>query len=191
MSTLSFEKSQEILHKYCTEPHLLSHALAVASAMEAMAEHFGADPQYWKAIGYLHDVDYQNYPEEHLQHTEELLQPEGVSQEDIRAIISHGWGLCSDVEPVSDMEKSLYTVDELTGIIMAAALMRPSGISDLETKSAMKKFKDKRFAAKCDRDLILNGCTMLGMELAQVMEITIAGMKTQMEALGLTGKAND
>ena len=118
----------------------------------------------------------------------ELLEPEGVSPDTIRAIVSHGWGLCSDVEPGSDLEKSLFTVDELTGIVMATALMRPTGISDLEGKSAMKKFKDKRFAAKCDRDVIQQGCRMLGMELAQVMDLTIQGMRSEMAALGLGPK---
>lgn len=187
--TLSLEQAKSILNKHCSEQHLLLHALAVSSAMGAMAEHFGADKEYWQAIGYLHDVDYQNFPEEHCQHVAELLQPEGIAEEDIRAIISHGWGLCSQVEPLSDMEKSLFTVDELTGIVMASALMRPSGISDLEVKSAMKKFKDKRFAAKCDREVIQKGCDMLGMELAQVMELTIAGMRQAMDELGLGPKA--
>ncbi|MBQ6807639.1 MAG: HDIG domain-containing protein [Firmicutes bacterium] len=186
--TLSLEQAKSILAKHCTEAHLLSHALAVSSAMGAMAGHFGQPEEYWRAIGYLHDVDYQNYPEEHCQHVAELLEPEGIAEEDIRAIVSHAWGQCSDVEPLSDLEKSLFTVDELTGIVMACALMRPTGISDLEVKSVMKKFKDKRFAAKCDRDVIQQGCGLLGMELAQVMELTIAGMRTAMDELGLGPK---
>ena len=186
--TLTLEQAKTILAKHCTEPHLLLHALAVSAAMGAMADHFGQDPDHWRAIGYLHDVDYQAYPEEHCQHVVEFLEPEGVSPEEIRAIVSHGWGLCSNVEPQTQMEKSLFTVDELTGIVMAAALMRPTGISDLETKSAMKKFKDKRFAAKCDRDVILQGCQMLGMELSQVMDLTIQGMRTEMTSLGLGPK---
>ena len=117
------------------------------------------------------------------------MEPEGVSEADIRAIESHGWGICSEVEPQSDLEKSLYTVDELTGILMAAALMRPTGLSDLEVKSAMKKFKDKRFAAKCDRAVIQQGCDMLGMDLKEVMALCIEGMKTEMDALGLGPKA--
>ncbi len=187
--SLTMEDSRRILAKHCTEPHLLTHALAVSAAMGAMARHFGQDPAHWQAIGYLHDVDYQNFPESHCHHVAELLEPEGVSPEDIRAITSHGWGLCADVEPLSDMEKSLYTVDELTGIISACALMRPTGISDLEVKSAMKKFKDKRFAAKCDREVILKGCDLLGMDLAEVMALVIEGMREEMDGLGLGPKA--
>ncbi|MDO4732280.1 MAG: HDIG domain-containing protein [Bacillota bacterium] len=185
---LTLEQAKSILAKHCTEAHLLSHALAVSAAMGAMAGHFGQPVEYWQAIGYLHDVDYQKYPEEHCQHVEELLAPEGISQEEIRAIRSHAWGMCSDVEPQSDLEKSLFAVDELTGIVMASALMRPSGISDLETKSVMKKFKDKRFAAKCDRDVIRKGSEMLGMELSQLMDLCIEGMRGFMDELGLGPK---
>jgi putative nucleotidyltransferase with HDIG domain len=180
---LSLEKAQEILHKHVTEPHLLTHALAVSSAMGALAEHFGEDIEYWRAIGYLHDVDFEKFPEEHLQHARELLEPEGLAEADIRAILSHGWGLCYDVKPISNLEKSLYAVDELTGIVMATALMRPTGIADLEVKSVNKKFKDKRFAAKCNRDVIRAGCELLGLELDQLMALTIKGM--QGEAVGL------
>ena len=185
---LTLAQAKEILAKHCTEEHLFHHALAVSAAMGAMAEHFQGDVEHWQAIGYLHDVDYQEFPTEHCLHVEELLAPEGVSPEEIRTIMSHGWGLCCDVEPQTDQEKSLFTVDELTGIIMAAALMRPTGISDLEGKSAMKKFKDKKFAAKCDRDVIRKGCEMLNMELSQVMELTIRGMQKEMTALGLGPK---
>ena len=185
MSGLSMEKAREIVAKHETEDHLLKHALAVSAAMGAMAEHFGADKEYWQAIGYLHDVDFEKYPQEHCHHVRELLAPEGISDEDIRSIESHGWGLCSDVEPVSDLEKSLYTVDELTGIVMATALMRPTGISNLEPKSVNKKFKDKRFAAKCDREVIKKGAEMLGMELNQIIALTIEGMKAEMVNLGL------
>jgi len=188
MTALTLERAKEILAKHCTEDHLFSHAVAVSAAMGAMAGHFGEDAEHWKAIGYLHDVDYQNFPEEHCLHVDELLQPENVDEADIRAIKSHGWGLCCDVEPLTNMEKSLFTVDELTGIIMAAALMRPTGISDLEVKSAAKKFKDKRFAAKCDREVIKKGCDLLGMELNEVIGLVIAGMQTEMDTLGLGPK---
>jgi len=110
-----------------------------------------------------------------------------VSEEDVRAILSHGWGICTDVEPLSDMEKSLFAVDELTGIIQAAARMRPNGITDLNTKSFMKKFKDKRFAAKCDRELIKKGCELLGMEVRDVAGICIDGMRPHAEEIGLQG----
>jgi predicted hydrolase (HD superfamily) len=185
MTALSFERAQEILHQHCQEPHLRLHALAVSSAMGAMAGHFGADREHWRAIGYVHDVDYEQYPEQHLQHTRHMLEDAGVDEADIQAVLAHGWGICSDVEPKDDLAKSLYAIDELTGIIMAAGLMRPTGIADLEVKSALKKFKDKRFAAKCDRDIIIKGCQLLGMELPQVMELVIAGMQTEMAALGL------
>ncbi len=188
MSQLTLDQARSILAKNCDDEHLLLHALAVSAAMGAMAGHFGADPEYWQAIGYLHDVDYQHYPEEHLAHTRELLEPEGVAEEDIRAILSHGWGLCSDVEPLSDMEKSLFTVDELTGIVMANALMRPTGIADMDVKSVNKKFKDKRFAAGCDRAVIRKGCDMLGMVLSDVIELVICGMRGQMDALGIGSK---
>lgn len=171
--------------RHISEPHLLLHSLAVSAAMGELARHFNADSDYWRAIGYLHDVDFQQFPAEHCQHVAELLAPEGLADSDIRAIVSHGWGLCSDVEPVSNLEKSLFAVDELTGIVMATALMRPTGISDLETKSVMKKFKDKRFAAKCDREIISRGSEKLGLELAKLIELTIRGMQTEADSLGL------
>ena len=154
-----------------------------------MAEHFGEDKEHWEAVGWLHDYDYEKYPDEHLAHTEEPLRELGVPEEDIRAILSHGYSICTDVEPISNMEKSLFTVDELTGIVQAAARMRPNGITDMEVKSFMKKWKDKRFAAKCNRPLILKGCEMLGMEIRDVAAIVIDGMKAHAEELQLDGKA--
>ncbi len=134
--------------------HLIIHAKNVCYAMGVMAEHFGEDVEHWQAVGMLHDYDYEKYPEEHLQHTEAPLLAAGVDPEDVRVIMSHGWGICTDVKPETNMEKSLFTVDELTGIIQACARMRPNGIRDLEVKSFMKKYKDKKFAAKCGRELI-------------------------------------
>lgn len=188
MAELTLKRAKEIIQRHVSEKHLLLHALAVSAAMGAMAEQFGEDAAHWEAIGYLHDVDFEKYPEEHLSHVRELLDGEGIEESDIRAILSHGYGLCSDVEPKTNLEKSLFTVDELTGIVMAAALMRPTGIEDLEVKSVMKKFKDKRFAAKCDRDLILRGCVMLGLPIETVAERVIAGMRRHMEELGLGPK---
>lgn len=186
---LTLERAEEILKKQTTEEHLFTHALAVSSAMGAMAEHFGEDPEYWRAIGYLHDVDYEKFPEEHCRHVRELLAPEGVEEEDIRAIISHGYGICTEeVQPETDLEKSLFAVDELTGIVMACALMRPTGITDLEVSSLKKKFKDKKFAAKCNREIIKQGAETLGMPLEELMELTIKGMKTEADALGLGAK---
>ncbi len=184
---LTLERARELNAAMVTEEHLLIHALNVCYAMGAMAAHFGEDAEHWQAIGLLHDYDYEKYPEEHLQHTEEPLLAAGVSPEEVRAILSHGYGVCSDVRPESNLEKSLFTVDELTGIIQAAARMRPNGITDLEGKSFMKKFKDKKFAAKCDRELILQGCEMLGMEVRQVAEICIEGMKAHAAEIGLLG----
>lgn len=184
---LTIERAKELNGTMVTEEHLLIHALNVAYAMGAMAKHFGEDEEHWQAIGILHDYDYEKYPEEHLQHTKEPLEAAGVDETDVRAILSHGWSICSDVEPKSLMEKALFTVDELTGIIQAAARMRPLGITDLEVKSFMKKFKDKRFAAKCDRALVLKGCEMLGMDIQSVAAICIQGMKEHAGELGLLG----
>ena len=164
---LSLERATELNGTMVQDEHLVIHA---------MAEHFGEDVEHWQAVGLLHDYDYEKYPEEHLQHTKEPLLAAGVEEEDVRAILSHGWGICTDVKPETNLEKSLFTVDELTGIIQACARMRPNGISDLEIKSFMKKYKDKKFAAKCDRELIQKGCEMLGMEVREVAEICIDGI---------------
>ena len=184
---LTLERAKELNDTMVKEDHLILHAKNVCYAMGAMAAHFGEDVEHWQAVGMLHDYDYEKYPEEHLQHTEEPLREAGVDEEDIRAILSHGYEICTDVKPESNLEKSLYTVDELTGIVQACARMRPHGITDLEVKSFMKKFKDKRFAAKCDRALILKGCEMLGMDVKEVAEIVIGGMKEHAEELGLAG----
>lgn len=189
MAKLTLERAKELLGKHVSEPHLFTHALAVSAAMGAMAEHFGEDAAHWKAIGYLHDVDFEKYPEEHCLHVRELLEGEGVEEADIAAILAHGYGLCTnEVEPVTPLMKSLYAVDELTGIVLAAALMRPTGISDMEVKSLKKKFKDKGFAAKCDRAVIQAGCDMLGMSLEDVMALVIGGMQKEAEALGIGPK---
>ena len=182
---LTLDRAKELNESMVTEESLRVHSLNVMAAMGAMADHFGEDREHWMAIGYLHDYDYEKYPEEHLHHTEEPLLAAGVDPEDVRAILSHGYGLCNDIEPLTNMEKSLYTVDELTGIIQACARMRPHGITDLTVKSFMKKFKDKKFAAKCERPLILDGCERLGMEVRDVAEICIHGMQEHAEELGL------
>ena len=184
---LTLEKAKELNATMVTEDHLLLHAANVSAAMEAMAEHFGADKEHWAAVGWLHDYDYEKYPEEHLAHTAEPLREAGVSEEDIRAILSHGYSICTDVKPETDMEKSLFTVDELTGIVQAAARMRPNGIVDMEIKSFMKKWKDKKFAAGCNRELILQGCEMLGMDIRDAAQIVIDGMKAHAAELQLTG----
>ena len=125
---LTLERAKELNATMVTEPHLIVHSTNVMAAMEAMARHFGEDEEHWKAVGYLHDFDYEKYPEEHLQHTAEPLREAGVDEADIRAILSHGWGICNDVTPETDLEKSLFCADELSGLVWAAALMRhPTG----------------------------------------------------------------
>ena len=184
---LTLERAKELISGMISEPHLIIHSTNVMAAMGAMAKHFGEDEEHWKAVGYLHDYDYEKYPEEHLSHTEEPLREAGVPEADIRAILSHGYTLRNEVKPETNMEKSLFTVDELTGIIEAAARMRPAGITDLNVKSFMKKFKDKKFAAKCNRPLILQGCELLGMDIKDVAEICIEGMKPYAAEIGLLG----
>lgn len=185
---LTLKQAEELLAQTTSEEHLFLHAKNVMAAMEGLAEHFGEDREHWMAIGYLHDYDYEQHPNEHLRFTEEPLKKAGLTDEEVRAILAHGYGICTDVEPVTLLEKSLYTVDELTGIIQAAARMRPAGITDMEVQSFMKKFKDKKFAAKCDRELIKKGCAMLGMEVKEVAEICIAAMKPHAEELCLGAK---
>ena len=187
MEKLTLERAKQLNDSQVTEEHLILHAKNVMYAMGAMADHFGEDREHWMAVGYLHDYDYEKFPDEHLRHTKDELLAAGVPEADVRAILSHGWGICSDVEPVTNMEKSLFAVDELTGIIQACARMRPHGIVDLELKSFMKKFKDRKFAAKCDRDLIIRGCGLLGMEVADLAGVCIEGMKPYAAEIGLLG----
>ena len=184
MSKLTLEQAKKILHKHTTEEHLFTHAAAVSAAMGAMAEHFGEDKEHWQAIGYLHDVDFEKFPEEHCGHVRELLEPEGISAEDIDTIISHGWGLTkSDVKPETNCQKSLFAVDELTGIVHAYSLMRPEKFEGMSVKSLKKKFKDKRFAAKCNREVITKGAQDLGMDLNLLMELCIKGMQEHADEL--------
>ena len=185
---LTLQRAKELNDSVVTEEHLRIHALNVMAAMGAMADYFGEDKEHWEAVGYLHDYDYQQYPEEHLLHTKEPLLAAGVPEEDVRAILSHGYDICTDVKPETNMEKSLYTVDELTGIIQAYARMRPEGIHNIKVSSFMKKFKDKRFAAKCDRALIRKGCEMLGMEVRDAAAICIRGMEDHAAEIGLDGE---
>ncbi len=182
---LTLERAKELLASSTTEEHLILHAKNVMAAMGGLAAHFGEDVQHWMAIGYLHDYDYEQHPEEHLQFTEQPLREAGLEEAEIRAILAHGYGICSDVEPLTNMEKALFAVDELTGIIQAAARMRPAGITDMEISSFMKKFKDKKFAAKCDRELIRKGCEMLGMEVKDTAAICIEAMKAHADELQL------
>ncbi len=185
---LTLERAKALLQTTTTQEHLFLHAKNVSVAMGGMAKHFGENEEHWMAIGYLHDYDYEQHPDAHLQYTEKALMAEGVSQMEVRAILAHGYGHCNDVEPLTNLEKSLFTVDELTGIIQAAARMRPLGITDMEIGSFMKKFKDKKFAAKCDREVIRKGCEMLGMEVKAVAEICIQAMKAYADELQIGPK---
>ncbi len=185
---LTLERARELLDTTTTQEHLFLHAKNVSVAMGGLARYFGEDAAHWMAIGYLHDYDYEQHPEEHLQHTEQSLLDAGLSPVEVRAILAHGFGHCNDVEPLTNLEKSLYTVDELTGIVQAAARMRPMGITDMEISSFMKKFKDKKFAAKCDRDIIRKGCEMLEMEVRDVASIVIEAMKVHAEELQIGPK---
>ena len=182
---LTLDRAKELLAATTTEHHLFLHAKNVMAAMGGLAEHFGEDKEHWMAIGYLHDYDYEKHTDEHLQHTEQPLLDAGLDETEVRAILAHGYSIINDVKPETNMEKSLFTVDELTGIIQAAARMRPLGITDMEISSFMKKFKDKKFAAKCNRELIRQGCDMLSMEVKEVAEICINAMKAHAQELEL------
>lgn len=178
----------EVFRRYNTSETLMRHALAVEAAMRHFAVRNGEDPDYWGVVGLLHDIDFESYPEQHCARAPELLAEAGYGADIVRAVVSHGYGLVNEVKPELTMEKALYAVDELTGLIAAAALMRPSRrLADLEVKSLKKKWRDKRFAAGVNRDVILKGCAMLGMELDALMAETMAGMLPAAAAIGLDG----
>ena len=179
----------EILQKYVKSESQQKHGMAVAAAMRYFARLNGEDEELWGVTGLLHDVDYELYPEQHCLKAREILEAEGVDEQLIHAVQSHGYEICCDVEPLTPMEKTLFAVDELTGLITAAALMRPSkSVLDMDLKSVKKKFKDKKFAAKCNREIIKQGAETLGMPLEELMELTIKGMRTEADALGLGAK---
>lgn len=180
-STISRDEAFTLLKEYNKEPFHIQHALTVEAVMDWYAEKlgYGEDAQYWAITGLLHDIDFELYPEQHCKMAPELLKKGGVSDEMIRSVCSHGYGLCSDVEPEHEMEKVLFAVDELTGLIGAAAKMRPSrSVSDMEVSSLKKKFKDKRFAAGCSRDVIKEGAERLDWTLEELMEQTILAMRS-------------
>ena len=172
------EQAWQLFIKYNKDEGYHKHALAVEGVMRHFAAILSEDQDKWGIIGLLHDIDFEQYPQEHCIKAQDLLAEEGIDEEYIHAVASHGYGLCCDVKPEHKMEQVLYTIDELTGLVMANALMRPSkSIMDMEVKSLKKKFKTASFAAKIDRDVIQKGCDMLGMELDYVMEQTILGMR--------------
>lgn len=182
------DEAWDLLCTYTQSPSLRTHALAVEAVMRYFARLEGENEDYWGVIGLLHDFDYEQYPEEHCVKSAAILGDMGVDAAVIRAISSHGFGLCSDVEPQSRMEKVLYATDELTGLINAACLMRPSrSVLDLEVKSIKKKFKDSAFASGVNRQVIRKGCEMLGMELDELIRLTIEGMRERAEELDLKG----
>jgi putative nucleotidyltransferase with HDIG domain len=184
----SRESAWELLTRYNKSSGLIAHALAVESVMRHFAEKFGEDPEKWGIIGLVHDLDYEQYPDEHCHKTEEILREEGWPEEYIRAVISHGYGIVNEIQPESLLEKTLYTIDELTGLVAAAALVRPSkSILDMKAKSVKKKWKDKRFAAGVNREIIEQGCQWLDMDLSVVIAETIEGMKPVAEEIGLKG----
>lgn len=179
----------DLLLQYNKSESLIKHAYSVEAVMRHFATLKGEDEDYWGVIGLIHDLDYEQFPEEHCVKTREILKERGISEEIIRAVESHGYGICTDVRPERDMEKVLYTIDELTGLITATVLMRPDkSIMALEVKSVLKKFKTPKFAAGVNRDVILEGCRMIGMDLDEVMAHTIGGMKNIADVLGFSGQ---
>lgn len=180
-NNLTREEALALLKKYNKEPFHIQHALTVEGVMRWYANElgYGDEADYWAVTGLLHDIDFELYPEEHCIKAPELLRKGGVSEDMIRSICSHGYGLCCDVKPEHKMEKVLFAVDELTGLIGAAALMRPSkSVMDMEVSSVKKKFKDKRFAAGCSRDVINKGAESLGWEMNDLFEKTILAMRS-------------
>ncbi len=182
------EDAMALLKEYNKDDALVKHALAVEAVMEHFANKYEEDPEKWRVIGLIHDLDYGKYPDQHCHKTKEILTEQGWPEDYIRAVISHGWKICTDVEPKERMEKVLYTIDELTGLIVATVLMRPNkSIMDLTPKSVKKKFKKKSFAAGVDRSIIEEGAAMLDMDLTEVIDETIKGMQARAEELGLKG----
>lgn len=188
-STISREKALELLMKYNKEPFHITHGLTVSGVMKWYAQElgYGDDAEYWGIVGLLHDIDFGMFPQEHCVKAPELLREAAVSEEMIYSICSHGHGICVDMEPKHMMEKVLYASDELTGLIGAAAIMRPSkSVMDLELPSVKKKFKDKKFAAGCSRDIIGKGAEMLGWSLDELIEKTIMAMRSCEESVRST-----
>lgn len=180
MEHIERDKALDLLKQYNKDPFHIQHALTVEAVMKWYAKELGYDQDvsYWGIVGLLHDIDFELYPEEHCKKAPELLRDGGVSEDIIHSVVSHGYGICVDTMPEHEMEKVLFASDELTGLIWAAALMRPSkSTKDMELKSLKKKYKDKRFAAGCSREIIAQGAEMLGWELDKLLEMTLNAMK--------------
>ena len=181
-----YDEALSLLKEYNQSESLLKHAYTVEGVMRYMARKVGEDEEEWGIVGLMHDLDYERFPDRHCQKALDILKERGWPQEYIRAIVSHGWGICSDVEPQTNLEKVLYTIDELTGLITAVALIRPSkSVMDLEAKSVMKKWKDKAFAAGVNRSVIEKGVAMLGVELRDLVTDVILGMREVASKIGL------
>ena len=182
------EKALALWREYNSEDSLFRHALSVEAAMRHFARLYGEDEDFWGSVGILHDVDYEKYPEEHLAHSRGILEKAGCGEALIHAVLSHGWGLCSEVEPAERMEKVLYAVDELTGFIAACAYVRPSrSVLDMEVKSVKKKWGSANFAAGVSREVIEKGAAMMGLPLEDLIRETILALREAAEAVGLKG----
>jgi len=180
-----------LLRQYNKNEALIKHALAVEAVMRFCARKRGQDADLGGVIGLGHDLDYEQFPDRHCHKSAEILREQGWPEEFVRAVMAHGWGLCTDVEPKSDLEKTLYAMDELTGLIAATALVRPSrSVLDMAVKSVKKKWKEKSFAAGVNREVIEKGAAMLGVDLNQLIEDAIAGMREAAEEIGLKGVVN-
>ncbi|MBN2317331.1 MAG: hydrolase [Sedimentisphaerales bacterium] len=187
----SREEAFSLLKTYNQNEGLIKHALAVEAVMRYSARKRGQDEDKWGVIGLVHDLDYEQFPEQHCRKTEEILTSNNWPAQYIRAVVSHGWGICTDVEPQSELEKVLFAVDELTGLVAATALVRPSkSVMDVEVKSVKKKWKDKSFAAGVNRDIIEKGAEMLGVELSELIDDVIMGMRDVAPDIGLQGNPN-
>jgi putative nucleotidyltransferase with HDIG domain len=182
------EDAFDLLTRYNKSDSLVRHALAVEGVMRHFADRYGEDTEKWGIIGLVHDLDYEQYPDQHCTKSAEILRAANWPENWIRAVVSHGWGICSDVRPESNLEKVLYAVDELTGLVATTALVRPSkSVLDLKVKSVRKKWKDKRFAAGVDRSIIEKGAGLLAMEVSELIAETIQGMRSVAGAIGLAG----
>jgi putative nucleotidyltransferase with HDIG domain len=182
------EEALQLFRQYNNSESLMKHALSVEGVMRYMARKAGEDEEKWGIIGLIHDLDYEQYPDQHCQMTEKILRENGWPEEYIRAVMSHGWELRTDVKPETRLEKTIYAVDELTGLVATSALVRPAkSVLDMETKSVKNKWKDKRFAAGVDRSVIEKGAAMLGVTLDELIHDTIMGMREVAEAIGLKG----